>query len=144
MDFTQKKYTQLLKVLQQQGFSFQSFQEYIEKSALPPTPRITMPYGRQEFGTGSKGESLPSGNLRAAQKNEKNPTNKCIVLRHDVDKLPENSLRFAQIQHELGITGSYYFRIVPESFNPKIIEKIAGLGHEIGSHYENLTTDKKN
>jgi hypothetical protein len=43
------------------------------------------------------------------------PESKAIVLRHDVDKLPENSLGFAQIQHELGIKGSYYFRIVPEN-----------------------------
>ena len=29
--------------------------------------------------------------------------NKKIVLRHDVDLLPQNSLRFAKIQNELGI-----------------------------------------
>jgi hypothetical protein len=66
------------------------------------------------------------------------PKEKAIVLRHDVDKLPENSLRFAQIQYELGIKGSYYFRIVPESFKTKIIEEIAKLGHEIGYHYEDI------
>ena len=44
------------------------------------------------------------------------PKEKSIVLRHDVDKLPANSLRFAQIQHKLGIKGSYYFRIVKDIF----------------------------
>lgn len=68
----------------------------------------------------------------------KKPTNKNIILRHDVDKLPENSLQFAKIQHKLGIKGSYFFRIVPKSFKPEIIEKIAGLGHEIGYHYEDI------
>ena len=38
----------------------------------------------------------------------------------------------------MSIKGTYYFRIVPESFEPKIIEKIAGLGHEIGYHYEDI------
>lgn len=66
------------------------------------------------------------------------PLQKTIILRHDVDKLPENSLQFAQIQNELGIQGSYYFRIVPESFDTEIIEKIAELGHEIGFHYETM------
>lgn len=61
-----------------------------------------------------------------------------IILRHDVDKLPGNALLFAQIEHELGIKGTYYFRIVPESFDPKIIEKIAALDHEIGYHYEDV------
>lgn len=61
-----------------------------------------------------------------------------VILRHDVDRLPENSLAFAQIQHSLGIKGTYYFRIVPESFHPPVIEAIAELGHEIGYHYEDI------
>jgi len=68
-----------------------------------------------------------------------NPESKVIILRHDVDKLPENSLIFAQIQHKLGIKGSYFFRIVPQSFDEKIIKKIAELGHEIGYHYEDVS-----
>ena len=63
-----------------------------------------------------------SYNFQTFQEFIKKPESKSIILRHDVDKLSENSLRFAQIQHELGIKGSYYFRIVPQSFEPKIIE----------------------
>ena len=66
------------------------------------------------------------------------PLKKAIVLRHDVDKLPGNSLRFARIQAEKGIIGSYYFRFVTESFNESIIREISSLGHEIGYHYEDL------
>lgn len=65
---------------------------------------------------------------------------KFVILRHDVDLLPENSLRFAKIQAELGIKGSYYFRAVPESWDEKIIKEIADLGHEVGYHYENMDT----
>ena len=68
------------------------------------------------------------------------PKQKAIILRHDVDKRPLNSLRFAQIQSEFGIKGSYYFRSVPQSWDEKIIKEINSLGHEIGYHYENLTT----
>lgn len=63
-----------------------------------------------------------------------------IVMRHDVDLLPSNSLRTAQIEYKLGIKGTYYFRIVPESWDERIIKEIADLGHEIGYHYESLTT----
>jgi len=63
-----------------------------------------------------------------------------IVLRHDVDKLPYNSLAFAKIQHGLGVVGSYNFRSVPCSWNQQVIKEIASLGHEVGYHYENLTT----
>jgi hypothetical protein len=69
---------------------------------------------------------------------------KSITLRHDVDRLPQNSLRFARIQNEKGIKGTYYFRAVPESWDESIIKEIHDLGHEIGYHYESLTTCKGN
>ena len=73
-----------------------------------------------------------------------NPKEKSIVLRHDVDLLPENSMEFALIQSELEIEGSYYFRIVPESWNEEIIKNISKLGHEVGYHYETMDTSKGN
>lgn len=65
---------------------------------------------------------------------------KVCVLRHDVDARKENSLEFARIQHALGIKGTYYFRVVPESFDEDVIKEIASLGHEIGYHYETMDT----
>ena len=67
-----------------------------------------------------------------------NPEDKVILLRHDVDDKKLNSLRFARIQNELGIKGTYYFRMVPQSFDEKVIKEIADLGHEIGYHYEDM------
>lgn len=66
------------------------------------------------------------------------PKNKVVILRHDVDLKPQNSLQTAIIENKLGILGSYYFRIIPESFDTAIIKKIAELGHEIGYHYEDV------
>jgi len=65
---------------------------------------------------------------------------KRIVLRHDVDTHKENSLHFARLQNYFGIVGTYYFRIVPQSFDENIIKEIYSLGHEIGYHYETLDT----
>lgn len=67
---------------------------------------------------------------------------KMVILRHDVDKLPLHSLKTAQIEHQLGIAGTYYFRIVKQSYKKNIIEGIAALGHEIGYHYEDLALAK--
>jgi len=69
-----------------------------------------------------------------------NPGKRVIILRHDVDLLPQNSLKTAEIEHSLGIKGTYYFRAVPESWNEKIILKIYEMGHEVGYHYENMDT----
>lgn len=73
-----------------------------------------------------------------------NPKPKVVILRHDVDLLPFNSLRFAQIQTGIGAKGTYYFRAVPESWDEKVIKEIADLGHEIGFHYETMDTAKGN
>lgn len=97
MDFTLKTYRKLLSSLIAQGYTFQTFSEFLET----PAPR-------------------------------------CIILRHDVDLRPRYSLRFARIQHEAGVKGSYYFRMVPQSFDEEIIKEISALGHEIGYHYETM------
>lgn len=68
------------------------------------------------------------------------PDDPCIVLRHDVDARKYRSLEFAKIQHRFGIQGSYYFRMVPQSFDREVISEIAQLGHEIGYHYEDMDT----
>jgi hypothetical protein len=56
-------------------------------------------------------------------------------LRHDVDRLPQNSLRTAQIETQLNLKATYFFRVVPESYDEEIIKEIHSLGHEIGYHY---------
>jgi len=62
-----------------------------------------------------------------------------VILRHDVDLRPDSSLATAKIEYELGIRSVYYFRAVPESWDEIIIKEIAGMGHEVGYHYESLT-----
>ncbi len=101
MDFTRKKYKILLSAIQEAGYSFQTYNEFLE-----------------------------------------NPLDKVVILRHDVDLKPKNSLAFAEIQHACGVKGVYYFRAVEASWDESIILKIKKLGHEIGYHYENLSVSK--
>lgn len=102
MDFTIRKYVQLLNKLAEKGYVFQTFEYFIEHSY----------------------------------------ESKIVVLRHDVDRNPENALRFAFIENKLGIKASYYFRIGRKVFKEDIIKKIVTLGHEVGYHYEDLTICK--
>lgn len=69
----------------------------------------------------------------------KKPTGKIVILRHDVDALPYNSVQTATIENKLGIKSVYYFRIVKQSNVPDAIKRIVDLGHEVGYHYEDLT-----
>lgn len=68
------------------------------------------------------------------------PEGKVAVLRHDVDRMPENALETALMEKEAGIKGTYYFRTVPGRWYPGIIKKISELGHETGYHYETVDT----
>lgn len=61
-------------------------------------------------------------------------------IRHDVDLRPDLSLRVAQVEAEMGVKTTYYFRTVPESYDEAIIKQIVSLGHRAGYHYECLTT----
>lgn len=69
---------------------------------------------------------------------ESSYSNKVIILRHDVDLLSGNSLATAKLEKEKEIRGTYYFRIIPETFDADIIKRIFELGHEIGYHYEDV------
>jgi hypothetical protein len=68
---------------------------------------------------------------------------KGLILRHDVDISPEKALRMAQIDHDLGVQSTYYFRY-PKTFDPDILKKIAAMGHEVGYHYEVLDKTQGN
>ena len=122
-DFTLHRYRSLLESLLQQGYQFLTFEQYLQaKNDLPAEGDLQAKRSSNEVIF--KQSDLPS---------------KYILLRHDVDLKAANSLATAQIEHELGIRASYYFRVVPQSNQPEIIRAIAELGHEIGYHYEDMS-----
>jgi hypothetical protein len=63
---------------------------------------------------------------------------KNIIFRHDVDREIGMAFVMAEIEHDMNIRATYYFRFVPEVFRPETIGKIGKLDHEIGYHYEVL------
>jgi hypothetical protein len=69
------------------------------------------------------------------------PGGRIVVLRHDIDRKPQNALKMARLEHSLGIAATYYFRH-PATFIPGVIREIHALGHEIGYHYEVLAKAK--
>jgi hypothetical protein len=116
LDFTLKTYRLLLEALLQKEYQFIKFQDYLLDQSLILNDQLSI-VDNSKF---------------------KIQNSKIVILRHDVDRKPLNSLHTAKIENALGITGTYYFRIGPESFNEKIIKQIAQFGHEIGYHYEDV------
>lgn len=74
----------------------------------------------------------------------KAPLEKVVILRHDVDKKPENSQQFARLEYDKKLRASYFFRVVPESLHPEKVLEIARFGHEIGYHYEDMDLARGN
>lgn len=68
----------------------------------------------------------------------KNGGEKFIILRHDVEKHYDRALKFAEIQYQLGIRGTYFFRM-SQHYNENIMKRITELGHEAGYHYDDLS-----
>jgi len=69
------------------------------------------------------------------------PKKDFVILRHDVDRSPKNALKMAELENEMGVKSTYYFRY-PYTFKPDIIKRIHELGHEVGYHYETLSKAK--
>ncbi|WP_406657772.1 hypothetical protein V7O62_04195 [Methanolobus sp. ZRKC2] len=61
---------------------------------------------------------------------------KCIILRHDVDRAVDRNLAMARLEATYDIKSTYYFRHVKDVFLPDAIKEIASMGHEVGFHYE--------
>lgn len=68
------------------------------------------------------------------------PLSRVVMLRHDVDLRNYAALRLAKVEAKLGINSTYYFRVVKQSYNPRVIRQIVDMGHEIGYHYEDLAS----
>ncbi len=65
-----------------------------------------------------------------------------LFLRHDCERDLTKALTLARIEHEKGVTATYFVRVHSEYYNPllqperRILREISGFGHEIGLHYE--------
>jgi len=64
----------------------------------------------------------------------------CILLRHDVDRLPHRAIAMARLEREFGVGATYYFRCSEKGKFPEYaIREVSDLGHEVGYHYECLS-----
>jgi len=124
MDFTYETYRDLLDAGCHAGYDFLTIREYIARHAVSGrSPVVSAASGTQTHDGSDAVDTLPE---------------RFIILRHDVDRKPENSLAKAKVEAAYGIASTYYVRTVERTFDPAIIREIDALGHEVGYHYEDM------
>lgn len=64
------------------------------------------------------------------------PPERYLILRHDVDRKVDIARSMARLEARHDLRSTYYFRT--STFEPDLVEEVAGLGHEVGYHYEDL------
>ncbi len=72
------------------------------------------------------------------------PQAKAAIIRHDVDRRPDNAVKMATLESQMKVRTTYYFRMVGSAYCEDTIRSVARLGHEIGYHYEDLAVAKGN
>jgi hypothetical protein len=71
------------------------------------------------------------------------PEGKFVAIRHDVDYFPGRALTMAEIEAEKKISTTYYIRRRFFDDNIELVRNVAGFGHQIGYHYEEVDTHQK-
>lgn len=72
----------------------------------------------------------------------KAPTERHVILRHDIDNSIEQALRVARLDAAAGCTSTIYLRVHARGYNVlslpslQIIREFEELGHEVGLHLE--------
>lgn len=65
-----------------------------------------------------------------------------VLMRHDIDMSVEKALTLAEIDAELGVRSTFFVMLRSDHYNPfsetdgPRIEKIIGMGHSIGLHFD--------
>lgn len=74
-------------------------------------------------------------------------TQRCVILRHDIDQSPLAALKMAELEAEEGVRATYFLLLRTDFYNPtskvmlSAVRKIHDLGHEIGLHFDEMAYD---
>lgn len=79
--------------------------------------------------------------LQLIKQDKVNPQTKYLLIRNDVDTDPRTAEMMFDVEKELGIKATYYFR--HRTISRRIMDKISAGGSEVAYHYEEIATYAK-
>lgn len=93
-------------------------------------------------------KALNNGFIISSFKNYDSKNKKTIILRHDIDFSLNSIKEIAQIEKDLNITSTFFFRLHSPNYNIyasntfKILQDLKNKNHEIGLHFETILFSK--
>ena len=93
-------------------------------------------------------KALNKGFIISSFKNYDSKNKKTIILRHDIDFSLNSIKEIAQIEKDLNITSTFFFRLHSPNYNIyasntfKILQDLKNKNHEIGLHFETILFSK--
>lgn len=89
-------------------------------------------------------ESLQQNGYEYASYHNWESKEKCVILRHDIDYCVDKALEFAILEHEMGISSTYFVLVTSDFYNifslnnSEKLRRIRDLGHGIGLHFDEV------
>lgn len=82
------------------------------------------------------------GDFRVGSDSRPKPTDGFVLVRHDIDFLPEYAIEMAELEAALDVRSTYFLQLTCSSYNLlcaryiDFAKRLVSLGHEVGLHYE--------
>lgn len=67
---------------------------------------------------------------------------RCAILRHDIDYEPKDALRFGEIEAGMNVSSTYFVLLSSGLYNPfapeilKVLKTLRSMGHTVGLHFD--------
>jgi hypothetical protein len=109
------------------------YRDYLQRERLAEFRRLVA----RALELGYETTTLSAFAERAAARDPA-PRAPLLLLRHDVDSDVQRARRIWELERELGVTGSFFFR--RSTWDLPLMRELVAAGCEVGYHYEELAT----
>lgn len=95
-------------------------------------------------------QELAQKKLRPTTIWQSQPSYTKLIIRHDIDFSIEHALEMATIEHELGVSSTYFFMLTSNMYNllsrssQDMVREIQQMGHKISVHFDPIAHNMLN
>lgn len=89
-------------------------------------------------------KSLKNNGYEYASYHDWKDKERCVILRHDIDYSVDKAFNLAVLEHDMGISSTYFVLVTSDFYNvfslsiSERLNSILKLGHDIGLHFDEV------